>query len=67
MTDKKKIDVRHTTYFNAEDLQKLKYIAWHDRNNIKDNLGEAVTDFLKKWEKKNGVITDSQLKGAGLA
>ena len=66
MSANKKIDVRQTTYFNEEDLVKLKYIAWYDRRNFKDSLSEAVEDYLKKWEKGNGPITPKQLKDAGI-
>lgn len=43
---------------------KLKYIAWHDRKSNTDIYKQAFESLISEWEKKNGAITEDQLKEA---
>lgn len=54
------------TTFRLEEtlISKLKYIAWHSRKNNTDIYNEAIEDYIKKHEKKNGEITEADLKEA---
>lgn len=45
-------------------LNKLKYIAWFDRDTITDTYINAVSEKIDKWEKKNGKITDEMIEKA---
>lgn len=52
--------------FRVEEelVGKLKYIAWFDRESITDVYVKSTTEYIGRWEKKNGPITDELLKKA---
>jgi pullulanase/glycogen debranching enzyme len=43
-------------------LAKVKYIAWHDRVTLTDMVVKHFENDIAEFEKKNGAITDEQLK-----
>lgn len=52
--------------FNARvpksKLDKIAYIAWHDRKSQTAVFLQAIDDAVKKWETKNGAITEDMIK-----
>ncbi len=59
------MELKQINFRLPEDLlQKLKYIAWHDRKSITDTYVEGITDQIKKFEKVNGAITEDQISKA---
>lgn len=59
-TSKKNVNFRQ----DVEIINKLAYIAWHDRETVTDIYNSLAEAHIKKWENKNGAITDKQLKEA---
>jgi len=57
------------TYKNAqtgfrvspEIIDKLKYIAWKENESMNSKAESAFTEYITKWEKKNGAITAEML------
>ena len=49
-------ETRATFILNEEQLDKLKAIAYWERILIKEALGEALADYIKKYESKNGEV-----------
>lgn len=41
-------------YIDGKKFEKLKYIAFMDRKTQTEVYDEAFTDYIAKWEKKNG-------------
>ena len=41
-------------YIESVKLDKLKYISFMDRKTQTDVFDEAFSDYIAKWEKKNG-------------
>lgn len=41
-------------YLETNVLEKLRYISFMDRKTQTDVIGEALTEYITKWEKKNG-------------
>ena len=50
-------ETRATFIVNKTNLQKVKYISLIDTRQIKDVVGEALSDYIAKWEEENGTIT----------
>lgn len=48
--------VRATFIVEADTLEKVKALAYWERKQIKDILGEALDEYLRKYEKKYGTI-----------
>lgn len=48
--------VRATFIVEADVLDKVKALAYWERKQIKDILDEALNEYLRKYEKKNGTI-----------
>lgn len=52
-----KNDETRATFIVKEDiLEKLKDIAYWDREMIKGVVGEALSQYVDNWEKKNGKV-----------
>ena len=49
-------ETRATFIVNEEMLEKLKNIAYWDRQMIKEVIGEALSLYIDKWERKNGKV-----------
>lgn len=49
-------ETRATFIVNKKNLRKVKYISLMDTRQIKDVIGEALSDYIDKWEKENGTI-----------
>ena len=45
---------------NEEVLEKVKAIAYWERLNIEEVVGDALNEFIQRYEKKNGVIQPVQ-------
>ena len=45
-------------------LKKAKYIAWFERETFSSRVINLIDNDITKWEKKNGAITESQIKQA---
>jgi hypothetical protein len=43
-------------YIQLELLSNLKYIEYKDDRTRTDIVNEALTDYIAKWEKKNGPV-----------
>lgn len=52
----KDTETRATFIVNEELLEKVKAIAYWDRVQIKDVVGEALGTYIIQYEKKNGPI-----------
>jgi len=52
----KENETRATFIVKEDLLEKLKAIAYWDRSLIKDIVGRALEDSVKKYEKKNGPV-----------
>jgi len=50
--------------FPDDLLNKLKYIAWFERETFTDKVISMTEAEIKSFEKKNGAITDDQIKKA---
>jgi hypothetical protein len=48
--------------FKAEIHDKLKYIAWHERESFAAILEQAHALIIANFEKENGTITEDQIK-----
>lgn len=48
----------------TELANKLKYIAWHDRETLTEIIHAAGLRVVKDFEKKNGEISEADLKKA---
>lgn len=48
--------MRKSYVANIELSNKLDAIAWWDRKTIKEVLCEAMMNYIKEWEKKNGLV-----------
>lgn len=59
----KEDETRATFIVNKKNLRKIKYISLMETRQIKDVIGEALTDFLAKWEEENGTINLRNFKG----
>lgn len=55
---------RYTSYFPTSDIDKMAFIAWHDRKDKKNVWAAAIATYIASFEKKHGVINDEQLKEA---
>jgi malonyl CoA-acyl carrier protein transacylase len=56
-------ETKHTALrFPIDTFEKLKYIAWYNRDSFSNVVLTGAEDQIKKFEKANGTITDSQLK-----
>ncbi len=49
-------DMRKTYIVNIDQAEKIEAIAYWDRQTVKEVVGEAFDDRIKKFEKKNGTI-----------
>jgi len=49
-------ETRATFIVKEELLEKLKDIAYWDREMIKAVVGEALSQYVDNWEKKNGKV-----------
>lgn len=58
----KKNETRATFIVNKQQLRKIKYISLVDTRQIKAIIGEALTDYLNKWEAANGKINIRKFK-----
>lgn len=55
--EKKKGSKSMATYtYDKEQLEKIRNLAYWDRVNINEIIYEALSDYLTKYEKKNGEI-----------
>lgn len=43
-------------YISTESIKALKYIAFTDDVTRTDIINEALTEYIARWEKKNGLI-----------
>lgn len=59
----KKEETRATFIVNKKNLRKIKYISLMETRQIKDVIGEALSDFIEKWEKENETINLRNFKG----
>lgn len=50
--------------FNEDLLNKLKYAAWHERVTLTEYITGACEKAIATFEKKQGGITDKELKEA---
>jgi len=55
-------ETRATFIVNESDLDKLKAIAYWDRVLIKEVLGQAIKEYLERYEKANGVVKSAPKK-----
>lgn len=64
--EKDKADIKSVTSFRLKSLvrDKILYMAWYERENITDIVNKVLESEIAKFEKKNGVITDEQIKKA---
>jgi len=60
MAETKQMSLRIST----ETMDKLKYIAWFDRESFTDLIIAMSEEKIKKFEKANGAITDELLEKA---
>ena len=49
-------ETRKTYLVNKEAADKLDAIAYWDRKTIKEVIGEAISNYIAAYEKKNGTI-----------
>lgn len=49
-------ETRATFVVNPEQVRKLKYISLAEGRLHKDVISEALSDYISKWESKNGII-----------
>jgi predicted DNA-binding protein len=47
---------RTSLYLKKEVIKNLKYVAFMSEKTQTDIINEALTDYIAKWEKKNGSI-----------
>jgi hypothetical protein len=52
-------ETRATFIVKEESLEKIKAIAYWDRQNIKDVVQTAIEDYITQYESKNGKIRPS--------
>lgn len=52
--------VKVTFMLNTALYDKLRYITYKERTHIRAILTEALTDYMAKYERKNGRITAEQ-------
>jgi hypothetical protein len=48
--------VRATFIVHRSQVDSIKAIAYWSRSSIKDIIGEALSDYIAKYEKKNGKV-----------
>ena len=56
---KKKLEdkeIRATFIVNKHNIEKLKAIAYWERNKIKNILNQALSNYIELYEKENGEI-----------
>lgn len=54
---------RFTIIAPNDTINKVKYIAWHDRMKFeKTAFVDALNSYVAAWEKKNGAITPALIK-----
>lgn len=49
-------DVRTTFIIDARTHKKIKALAYWERRTIKDVFNRALSEYLTRYEKKNGTI-----------
>lgn len=49
-------EMRKTYLVNIDQADKIDAIAYWDRVSVKDTVGEAFEDRIKKFERKNGPL-----------
>lgn len=49
-------DMRKSYLVNIEQANKIDAIAYWDRQSVKEVVGEAFDDRIKKYEKKSGTV-----------
>jgi hypothetical protein len=54
--------IHNAIRFDADTYHKLKYISWHDRKTFTEICGTSFEEFIKRWEKANGAITEAQIR-----
>lgn len=59
----KQDETRATFIVSKKNLRKIKYISLMDTRQIKDVVGEALADYIAKWEAENGDINLRKFKG----
>ena len=59
----KEDETRATFIVNKKNLRKVKYISLMETRQIKDVIGEALSDYIEKWEQENGIINLRNFKG----
>ena len=59
----KEDETRATFIVNKKNLRKVKYISLMETRQIKDVIGEALSDHIEKWEQENGIINLRNFKG----
>lgn len=47
---------RGSLYLTPPTMWKLKYIALMDNNRQSDIIEESLSEYIAKWEKKNGPV-----------
>ena len=47
---------RTSLYLKKEVIKNLKYVAFMSEKTQTDIIDDALTDYIAKWEKKNGLI-----------
>jgi len=50
--------------FPDATLKKAKYISWFERETFSARVINLIENDIAKWEKKNGTITEAQIKQA---
>lgn len=59
----KEDETRATFIVNKKNLRKVKYISLMETRQIKDVIGEALSDYIEKWEQENRIINLRNFKG----
>ena len=49
-------ETRATFIVKEEDLEKIKAVAYWERQSIKDVIGAAIKGYVEKYEQKNGAL-----------
>lgn len=56
-------ETRATFIVNKKNLRKIKFISLLETRQIKDVIGEAIADYIEKYEQENGKINLKNFKG----
>lgn len=59
----KEDETRATFIVNKKNLRKVKFISLIETKQIKDVIGEAIADYIAKYEQENGTINLKNFRG----